>query len=466
MAHSAQKCLENLERMLEREHISGGYFMFSKAITASVLALSMAIVPAGRSAADTGSFVAGAVIGGLVGHAVTKNNQRQRSTTRRYSAPRIPSTYEGRQIQTSLNYFGFNAGTVDGQLGRRSRDAVSSYQAYMGYPITGHLTPFEQNLLVSSHNRAQAGGYAVTQQAAANPDGTRGLLKTYRAEMAGQPAGPVTGTPVVAAPTTLAPPTVPLGSVPVATTFAVAEPVAPAPSALPNFMGNGAEPSLTSHCNTVSLLTNTNGGFTTVSAMTDPNVALNEQFCLARTYAISSSESLVAKVQGFTSDQIVDQCQQFGPAMQPYVASLSVKPQQEVTSDVAGFILTTGMPPAQLKGTAQICLGVGYRIDDMDVALGSALMLFATGDHVYGELMGHHLALGFGTTRQVNAARVWYAKALEAIDSGAPAVFVPGQPERTELLRKASMSLGSGNAAPAQSQVQPAALPSFGVVSE
>ena len=177
---------------------------------------------------------------------------------------------------------------------------------------------------------------------------------------------------------------------------------------------------------------------------------------------------MISKVQGYTPDQIAAQCKQFGPAMQPHVAALALKTQQEVVRDVAGFILTTGMSPAQLKGTAQICMGVGYRTDDMDVALGSALLLFAMGDHVYGELMGHHLAQGFGTSKRVDAARVWYAEGLKAVDNGAPAVFAPGQPERTELLRKASMSLGTSNssATPVQPLVQPASLPSFGISSD
>lgn len=462
--------------------------MLSKTITASVLALSLSFVPAEQAEADIGDFVGGVAVG-AIGSAIVRNNQRQRattrSTTRRYVAPRLPSTQEGRQIQSSLNYFGFNAGSVDGQLGQRSRNAISSYQAYLGYPVTGQLTPFEQNLLITSHNRAQAGGYATNQLVASNPDGTRGLLKTYRAEMAGQTPAPAPGTTVVVAPapTTFAAPVAAPTAVVAAPPAPIAAPTAPAvptfsaaaptvaasaPAALPNFMGSGSGPSLTSHCNTVSLLTNTNGGFTTAAAMTDPNAALDEQFCLARTYAISNSENLISKVQGFTPAQIVDQCKQFGPAMQPYVASLSAKSEAEVAKDVAAFIPQTGMPPAQLKGTAQICMGVGYRIDDMDVALGSALMLYAAGDHVYGELMGHHLAQGFGTTRQVDAARVWYAEALKAIDAGAPAVFAPGQPERTELLRKASMSLGvqSGGIAPAQAEPQPASLPTFGIVSE
>lgn len=441
--------------------------MFTKIITASVLALSVAVIPAERATADAGDFVAGAIIGGIVGHAATRQNQRKRTTRRTYSRPRIPSTQEGREIQASLNYFGFNAGTVDGQLGQRSRNAVSSYQAYLGYPSTGQLSPFEQNLLISSYNRAQAGGYAVTQQAAANIDGTRGLLKTYRAELAGQQTAPVQpGTTIVVAPQ----PVAPLGTT-TTTTVVASAPATAAPeptNALPSFLGSGATPSLASHCNTVSLLTNTNGGFTTAAAMTDPNTALNEQFCLARTYAIAKSEDMISKVQGFTPDQIAAQCKQFGPAMQPHVAALALKTQPEVVQDVASFILTTGMSPAQLKGTAQICMGVGYRTDDLDVALGSALMLFAMGDHVYGEVMGHHLAQGFGTSQRVDSARIWYAEGLRAVDSGAPAVFAPGQPERTELLRKASLSLGtsSSSVSPAQPLVQPAGLPSFGLVIE
>lgn len=206
--------------------------MFTKSIAVSCVALSMAIVPAKRVTADAGDFVAGAIIGGIVGHAATKQNQRRKATTQRtYTKktykPRLPSTQEGREIQASLNYFGFNAGTVDGQLGRRSRSAISAYQAYLGYPATGQLTPFEQNLLITSYNRAQAGGYAVTQQIAATPDGTRGLLKTYRAEMAGQqPAVPLApNTTIVVAPQ----PATPTVGTTTTTTVVAATPEAAAP---------------------------------------------------------------------------------------------------------------------------------------------------------------------------------------------------------------------------------------------
>ncbi len=424
--------------------------MVFKATTCALLAASVALVPAERVEADAGDFIAGAIIGGIVG---ANANKQRRTTTRstrtgtrkQVARTSIPSTQEGRNIQASLNYFGFDAGVVDGQLGRKTTNAVSQYQAYLGYPITGNLSEFEQNLLISSYNRAQAGGFATQQLVASTPDGTRGLLKTYRAEMAGQ--APVTSasvTPQAVAPTFAA--TAPAAA-PLAGVAALASAVAP-PPALPSFMGAGTQASLASHCNTVSLITNTNGGFTTLASMSDPNIALNEQFCLARTYAIAKSEELVSQIQGFTPDQIARQCEGFGPAMKDQVASLSLKSRDAVVADVSSFVLTTGMSPAQLQGTAKICLGVGYRTDNMDVAVGSALLLYAMGEGVYGELMGHHLSQGFGTAKRADMATGWYDAGLAAADSGAAAVFVPGQPERTELIRQAALR-STGVPAPA-----------------
>lgn len=437
--------------------------MYFKSITAALLAASLTIVPAETAQADAGDFIAGAIIGGIVG-ANAKKQRSTRRTTKTYrkksTRSRIPSTQEGRSIQSSLNYFGFNAGTVDGQLGQRTRNAVSQYQAYLGYPITGQLSAFEQNLLTSSYNRAQAGGYAVQQQVASTPDGTRGLLKSYRAEMAGQTT---TASQTIVA---VAPQPVPAAQAPLATASLLAGAVAPAMGGLPNFMGAGSQASLASHCNTVSLITNTNGGFTTLASMSDPNVAINEQFCLARTYAIAKSEELVSRIQGFTPDQIAQQCDGFGPAMKGYVSSLSLKPRDAVVADVSSFILTSGMSPAQLSGTARICMGVGYRTDNMDVAVGSALLLFAMGEGVYGELMGHHLSQGFGTARRADMAVSWYQAGLAAADSGAAAVFVPGQPERTELIRAASQRMSGVPAAATLPQPVPAStggLPTFSI---
>ena len=168
--------------------------MSVKHVLSAALAATLVMGTTTRVQADGGDFIAGAVIGGLLGAA---SQQPKRTTVYKtykkptaYSRPRLPSTQEGKEIQASLNYFGFNAGTVDGQLGQKTRNAVSSYQVYLGYPITGQLSPYEQELLISSYNRAQAGGYQTNQLVATNPEGTRGLLKVYRSEMASGGAVP------------------------------------------------------------------------------------------------------------------------------------------------------------------------------------------------------------------------------------------------------------------------------------
>jgi len=438
-----------------------------KSATGALFATSLIVIPAERVEADAGDFIAGAIIGGIVGANAKKQRRttrstRKRTTTKRSTRARLPSTQEGKSIQASLNYFGFDAGTVDGQLGRKTKNAVSQYQAYLGYPMTGKLSEFEKNLLTSSYNRAQAGGYAVQQQVAANVDGTRGLLKTYRTEMAG---GTATGT--VTASMQQVQPMAPAAAASLGGVAALAAAAVPAaPAALPNFLAVGTQASLASHCSQVSLVTNTNGGFVTLATMTDPNTALNEQFCLARTYAIGTSEGLVSRIQGFTPDQIAAQCQGFAPVMKDKVASLSNLPRDQVVQDVAGFVQNAGMSAAQLQGTAKICLGVGYRTDNMDVAVGSALILYTLGEGAYGELMGHHLSQGFGPARRPDMAQSWYEASLGALGRGQAAVFGPGQPERNALIREAALRANGTIPQATLPVVQPASstgLPTFSI---
>lgn len=449
--------------------------MFFKNITMACAAAAMITVPATRVSADSGDFAAG-IVAGVVGSAIVRNAGKQKRVVRNRTYTQrstVPSyvRQERREIQTSLNYFGFPAGAPDGVLGRRSRAAISNYQAHMGYPATGQLTDYEKNFLLQSYNRAVAGGAATSQLIASSPTGPRGLLTRYRNEAAGMAtagaAAPATTVVVAPQPQVLQPQV--LGGTTTTTTTVTALAGAgsaavgtPQTGSLPSFMGQTTAVSLASHCNQVSLLTSTNGGFMTADTMVDTNLALNEQFCLARTYAISEGEQLSSKIQGFTPAQIAQQCEGFGPALKEHVAAMSLKPHSAVLQDVSGFVLKTGMSPVQLAGTAKICLSVGYRTDNMDVALGSALLLAVLGEQVYAELMGHHLAQGFGVSKRTDLALPWYDMGLTAIENGATPVFAPGQPERNSLLRKASLSLASNTSA--VPQVQPAsALPIFKV---
>lgn len=280
------------------------------------------------------------------------------------------------------------------------------------------------------------------------------------APQAAQPTLPQTqlaGAPAVAAPALPVPSAqaVVSGQVPAA---------AAAPAAqLPSFMVGGQAPaqqSLASFCNKVSLLTSSNGGFVTEATLSDPDFALAEQMCLTRTYAMAQGEDLIAKVQGATPDQITAQCKGFGPVLKDYVLAVSLKSRDEVLQGVSSFILSSGMSPQQLSGTARVCLSVGYRIDDMDVAMGSALLLTSLGETGYAELLGHHLSQGIGASKRGEIAASWYDAALSSFDANGVSVFAPGQPERMGLVHKAAMMMTGQASAPAgATQPQQAALP-------
>ena len=447
--------------------------MVFKRISTAMIATAMVMAPLESHAGDA---LVGGIIGGIIGGAIVNesNKNRRKAAPRKAAAPRstVSSAQReaNREVQVALNYFGFPVGTPDGAIGAKSRAAISQYQAHLGFAPSGNLNAWEQELLVQSFYRAQAGGMITAQQAAADPRGTKGLLIGYRDEKLG--VGAVPGGQMAA----VAPVVPQLGFVAAGTAVAAAsvpqlgaavEAIAPAATALPSFLGQGAtQVSLASHCNKVSLVTNSNGGFVTQATMKDPAFALSEQFCLARTYAIAQGEEMSSKITGFTPQQISQQCAGFGPVMQEHVAALSLKSREEVVQGVSGFVVGSGMAPEQLAGTAKICLGAGYVTDDMNVAIGSALILTTLGEAPYAELVGHHLAAGIGATQRMDLALPWFEQSFGTSGSGAAVqVFAPGMADRPALIKAAAYSAAGrpapGLAVPAV-PVPAATLPTFG----
>jgi len=544
-------------------------------LSASAVALSLALAPL-PAAADFAGGLIGGIIGGVI--AGEMNKGQRRTTTQRRTAPAAnPEREANREVQTALNYFNYPVGTPDGSLGPKSRAAISQYQAFMGNPVTGQLTEFERTILVGAFNWGKSGAPDAMRLSSSTADGTRALLIAQRDNLSGgstQMAGSfgglprevsesvneiarnsnveasqllqrhgfvqladvngdgrtdylldtsvtgsafwcnaaactvrvfastpngyqrndfqafnvtpamftcqqgnclkvgdgTSGTVMAVAPAPQVVPTQPgatMAAAPVPTAQPVVQnpgaAVAPAAPVLPTFMAQSAPvASLASHCNKISLETNTNGGFRTVATMTDPAFALSEQFCLARTYAMAQAEEKIARIAGFTPQQIAEQCGGFGPVLKDHVAGLSLKSPESVQADVSNFVLATGMAPAQLAETARICLGVGYTTDNMDVAIGSGLILSVLGERAYSELMGHHLVGGFGAARRPDMALPWFESSFDAAASGATLVFAPGMSDRSDLIRKAvTMLNGRSDAAPASSGAVPAALPGF-----
>jgi len=479
--------------------------------TAGMLAVAMALTAPQAAQADAGAFIGGLVggaLGSAIGNAATRERAQPRERVivreRAVTRPQVDSftRQQNRSVQVALNYFGFPAGSPDGILGRRSRGAISSYQAHMGFPATGYLAGHEMDFLLTSHARAQANAFQA-QQLAAQYGGQAGILIAYRQAAAGAPivnAQPV----IVTAPTVALPanppvvvqqqpqvvvqqpqpqpqpqtPTVVINNTtqapapqqapapevreaaaqpapaaaPAAPASQTQEAAAPPTGMMPSFIGTTVEASMASFCNTTSLVTNTNGGMLTAASLSDPavdpNMALGEQFCLARTYAIADGEKLTATVQGVTLADMQTQCAAFAPSMRDYVASVVAKAPADSTSDLQTFVISSGMNPMQLAANARICLSIGYRSDQADVALASALVLVGLGEAAYGEVLAHHLANGFGAPRRLDRAADWYDTTVAALQGGATPVVAPGAADRTALLHAAAVKLRGGGRAP------------------
>jgi len=278
------------------------------------------------------------------------------------------------------------------------------------------------------------------------------------------PAAPVV-TPVTApvvAPEAGKPAPIPLPAAPVAA--AEPEPELPAVEetaaaeatgpGLPTFLGASGKDTLTAACNAVAMQTAVNGAPVSEVTAQNAGLALDEQFCMARAEAVATGDQLAAQVQGFTPEQIAQQCDALAPVLKEHVAALSDKPVDEVLEGVTGFALASGMSPEQLTGTAQVCLGVGYKADSASVAIGSALLLTAMGKTGYAELLGFHLARGQGAEVRPDLAEGWYELAASAAEEG-DAVFAGGDAGRAAMLLDAAYALNGHGPA-----TEPA-LPSF-----
>ncbi len=514
--------------------------MLPKHLVALGAAAAIAAAPLSRAAADTHGLV-GAIIGGaIVGAAINNANKNKTKTVVVRPAAPNPTRAANRETQTALNYFGFPAGTADGVLGRRSRAAISGYQAHMGFPVTGQLTQFERDILVGAYNRGISGSPDAIQLVSTDPDGARALLTAQRDLMTGNatprrtagyaglpievseavdeianssdptpeqllqrsgfiqladlngdgnndyildtsysgssfwcssvqcktlvfvstPGGyarndllahdptPATfncvgASCVVRDDTVMASAEAPATAAPgTDTTMASSEPSGG--GALPLFNLPSATASLAQACASAGTGAS---GLVMASAADDAKSLLTGHLCEARGQAIADSARMVAGLAGVTPDQVDAQCSQYGAALAGHVAGLSLKPRGEVLGDVSGFVADAGIDPVQLAATARICLGAGYRFDDMDVAIGTGLLLVALGEAPYGELMGHHLSLGLGASERPDLAMAWYDDALGALAAGRPAVFAPLRPERTAAVA-AAVDLMSGGGAP------------------
>ncbi|MDJ0993787.1 MAG: peptidoglycan-binding domain-containing protein [Dinoroseobacter sp.] len=437
---------------------------------ATACALTLAATPVAK--AD----IHGAIIGlGILGAIASQNQKGSRSGTQGGGGVSQVQRQQNRDVQTALNDFGFPVGTVDGALGPRSRGAISDYQQYMGYPRTGYLTDQERGMLLESHNRYRGGGGQAYPQVVAQ-EGTKGLLKAFRdpqwaaqygatnypnpqvargAQVPGQYGNP--GTVGVQGGTNIP------NAIPPTTTAPATDTASLPPLAIPPLNPLGEiEKSMAERCELVTLMTQTNQGTIKAVSMSDPDQALSEKFCEARGYAISVAQSYAAQLR-VSDEQLLSTCGQIADALAPARDMLGSSEVQAVSAKVTEIGQSIGLgDPANAGAYGQLCLGIGYRQDDADMALSGALLAFSIGQMPYGEVMGHHLREGFGLAANPQGSIIWYDTALSALEQNAEPAFLPSQSaDRVAVMRAA---LKSGRLQAGATPGLPAVVPAGGAI--
>lgn len=424
----------------------------TKAPVISVIAVAAMLSAPVAQANDLvkGAVVVGIGAGifcGVTGKCGTQQKAAPRQGTQKaQSGVSSAQREQNRQVQTALNTFGFPVGTPDGALGPKSRAGISNYQSYMGYQPTGYLEPYQQHALLDSYNRVQAGGGAAYPEVIAQ-EGMQGLLKAfadpnyvnrYRQPQVPQQA-PFNGVQ------TAAQPQVPQ----VVTPQAAPEPQPALPrtaTALPQLaplpMITQTSVSMAERCEVVALMTQTNQGLMMASTLTDPDQALSEQFCEARGYAITVGQTMMSNVR-LPEDQLVATCGQIADSMMPVMSGLGSATPQDAARNAAEINAQLGVGDPKAAATyGQICMGVGYRQDEADMAAAGSLMLVGAGFMPYGEMIGHHQREGFGTEQNTPAAAQWYTAALDALDQNQNPAFLPSKARERAAIIRAAMEMG------------------------
>jgi peptidoglycan hydrolase-like protein with peptidoglycan-binding domain len=437
---------------------------------AIAVACAVTLTTAPMAKADLHGVI-GAIIGGAILNDMTRQN---RTTTNRSSGVSSAQRQENRNVQTALNAFGFPVGTVDGSLGPKSRSAIGNYQAYMGFQSTGYLDDYQKGVLLDGYSRMQAGGGSAFPNVVA-AEGTKGLLKAFQDPSYAQRFGaPTFPNPQVAQGQQVATPQAPFGApqnfgvqpnvpAPVPQTTQVVAPTqtpTPAPAQIAPLtipplapMGQVAK-SMAERCELVTLMTQTNQGMVQAAAMTDADQALSEQFCEARSFAISAGQSFAAQLR-VSDEQLTATCSQISEAMAPARDLVNTATAQAVQARVGEIKAQIGLSDtSNAAAYGQLCAWIGYRQDNAEMALSGAMLSFAVGQLPYAELMAHHMREGFGLQANAAGSVAWYDTALSALEQGATPAFLPSKsPQRVAVMR-AAIKTG-------QLQAQAGGLPSI-----
>lgn len=416
----------------------------------SVLAAAVAFTPVAPVKTAQASDLGKVVVGGAILCAVTRclDNRGGNSGNKGSAAQAAPRYSEeqlayNRQTQSALNTFGFNAGPVDGRPGRMTRAAISRYQGHMGWPQSGQLDQYQRDHLVGAtagYNRGEAAQYPNLMQR----EGIGGYLRGYNNPQylarygdnpyGGNHAGLQPQQPVLPGTDAVQPQT---GGRAIADN---SKPQAITPLT-PLQPITTAAVSVQERCDLVELTTRSNGQQVIEANMHDPDQALSEQFCDAREFAIVSGQTILDNSRT-TEQAAMQSCATVQQRMDPVTDMLGASSVAEVTAAAATANSELGLgDPNAAAGYGQLCLGIGYRTDNAEMALASSLVMVGSGAKPFSELVAHHMREGFGVTKNADASVAWYEDALSALQQNATPAFLPSKSaQRAAVIRAAIQS--------------------------
>ena len=375
-------------------------------------------------------------------------SQQRRPGAPRGGGPSAAETEANSEVQRALNYFGYDVGTVDGRLGPRSAEAIRRYQRMAGLEPTGKRQPHERAFLLDAMARAERERPDGPNGPVLASLGTKGLLRSYRNEALGIRPPSTSRAALRPAPPD-APPAVPR----IAETLPAKAPPAPAPET-PRAPSAVARPgldarSMAGFCGTVERLTAISGGDQTAQTMTDPDLALAQEFCTVRRFSIGTLQRQLEANPGISTADLEVACFEMSLGLGGVVTDLPYITRESARAAVIETLEQTAgdAGPAAYGGLAVACAGIGYRVDNATEALAAALVLDALGSEAYGEAVGHHLLRGFGAEAAPGIGAEWLTATMDALAGGAEAAFQPGRTaDRAALIRAA---VAAGGAVPA-----------------
>jgi len=282
-------------------------------------------------------------------------------------------------VQTALNFFEFDAGAVDGIMGRKSRAAISAFQGFMEYEQTGRLTEEENRFLLTAYNNIALQNEALALKIKLELASSQEALKTFA-------EGDFSAAPPDVTP----------------------EPEAP--------------PTMRSTCVNIGA--------------SGPQDLLKAQFCNLRQLAIEQSDFLMeTSLSGQSPEPVAGECRLFAIEMRPQIEQLATMPSDEMVIEMDLWVRRSGISEEKLAGLSETCLGVAYRQDEPEAALASLLVLSGLGRAIYAELTGYQIALGLGfETPDAALARGWMETAVAALPEGEVALTQQVSSQRLAVL--------------------------------